>query len=278
MYLSQLLKQSKYKKYTIEQVLDYMNCPLCYHLKHEKEVALPKNFLIDNKNIAYQEVMFETIRYFYIEHQKGKPPTYKKLCDKFYRSWLEKTDSLDTMSILTRKMKNATRDAREEQSRYVKEGYRSLENFYKNNASTKQAVLAVNHPYNIKIKGIEITGNFDLVREILNPKSKLREIQLVNFQLTRQKPSEEDLNNNLELLTMALGFKQIFGVHPDQFILYYPSRNDSVHLIHEPNDYRRSLQVLNAFRMSVDSVPPYPRPGAHKTLSPYKEYCDNYKF
>ena len=276
--MSQSLKQYIQRKYTVEQVLDYMECPLCYHLKHEKKIPLKEDFLADNKNIAYQEAMFETMRYFYIEHQKKKPPTYKNLCDRFYRSWLEKTDSLDTMSILTRKLKNATRDAREEQSRYIKEGYKGLENFYSYNSSGKQAVLAVNHPYTIRLKSIEIEGKFHLVREIYNPQSKLREIQLIVFHLGKQLHTEETLKTDLNLLSMGLGFKEIFGVHPDRFILYYPSKGESVEISHKMSDYKKAIHIFNAFRLSVENIPRYPRPGAHKTISPYKKYCDNYEF
>ena len=277
-HLRKLQHDTLLASYTTEQVLDYMMCPLCYHLKHVQQLPLPKSFSIDSHNVYYQEAMYETIRYFYMEMQKKKAPTYKKLCDKFYKSWLERTDTVDTMSILTRDLDNASVSSRSIQSKYVPEGYKVLKQFYIYNQDTKQAILAVNEPYNIRIADADFSGNFQVIREVLNPSTKLREIQLVEFQLGRIKPALEDLNKNIELLTMGIGFKEMFKIQPDKFVVYYPAIDEEFILQQQLNDYKRTLQTLNAFRMSVEVIPPYRRPGGHPASAPYADYCEKHQY
>lgn len=266
------------KTYTIQQVIDYTECSLCYYLKYIKKAQPAPGFLADNQNIAYQEAVLETIRFYYLEHQNGKPPALKTLYDKYYRLWLNKTGKEESASILTRKAEDSTKHAREKRSKYINMGYETLRKFYGQNAKTKQAVLAVHHPYEIKLEEMSITGNFDLIREVMNPKTKRREIELVSFQLSQRKPDERTVLHDLNLTAMSYGFKETFDVLPDRFSLYYINRNETVSVFRETNEYKRMFAVLDGFRQSVDTIVPYPRPGAHRLPSPYKDICDNYQY
>lgn len=266
------------KTYTINQIMDYMDCSLCYHLKYIKGYAPSDTFLADNKNVAYQEAVIETIRYYYLEHQNKKPPALKSLYDKFYTLWLDKTGTTDRGSILTRKIEDSGRHAREERSKYIQKGYDTLRKFYGQNAKIRQAVLAVQHPYHIQMKQMSVSGEFDLVREVMNEKTREREIELVSFQLSTRKPDESRIKHDLNLSAMAFGFEQTFETRPDRFILSYINRGQDVPIYRGTSEYNRMFAILDGFQQSVERVTPFPRPGAHRVASPYKELCDNYQY
>lgn len=262
----------------MEQILDYMDCSLCYHLKYVQNISVPENVLTDNKNLIYQECVRETISYYYLEHQQGKPPALKAVYDKFYSLWMDKTNTRERNSIFTRELEEAGKHGREERSRYVTKGYEALKKFYGQNAKKKQAILAVNHPYEIVLDDITIAGQFDLIREVIGAKTKRREIEIVSFQFSTRKPDDDTLNRDLSLTAMDYAFRQMFQAAPDAFILNYINRSEELTIYRELNEYKRMFAIFEGFVASVDSVPPFPRPGAHKFYTPYKEICDNYRF
>lgn len=266
------------KQYSMQQVLDYMDCPLCYDLKYVQKLAVPETVLTDNKNIIYQECTREAIHYYYLEHQQGKPPTLKAVYDKFYSLWMEKTATLDQNSIFSRKLEDAGKHGREERSRYITKGYETLKKFYGQNAKKKQAILAVNHPYEIILDNISIVGQFDLIREVMGTKSKRREIEIVSFQLSNRQPDGDTLERDLSLTAMEYAFRQMFQTAPDNFVLNYINRSEELKIFRELNEYKRMFAIFEGFVSSVDTVSPFPRPGAHKFYTPYKELCDNYRF
>lgn len=271
-------KAQQRKTFTTEQILDYMDCSLCYHLKHEKKLILPAETFLENKNLIQQQCVQETIRYYYLEHQQGRPPSLKKVYDKFYSLWMEKTDTLEQNSIFTRPLEEATRHAREERSRFITKGYETLKTFYGENARLKQAILAVNHPYQIVTEKAIITGSFDLIREVIGKESKRREIEVVSFQMTKRKPDEAVVKQDFVLTTMHYAFYETFQTAPDNFVIKYLNRGEELIVTRDLNDYKRMMSVIEGFALSVDTLPPFPRPGAHFFHSPYKTYCDNYQF
>lgn len=266
------------KQYTMRQVLDYMDCPLCYYLKYDKRLPPPDGLLADNKNIVYQECIQEAIRYYYLEHQQGKPPTLKEMYNKYYSLWMDKTGTKDKNTIFTRSFQDSGKHGREERSRYITKGYETIQKFYGQNARKKQAVLAVNHPYEIKLDHADIVGEFDLIREVMNTKTKRREIEIVTFQTTTRKPDESVLQTDFSLTGMSFAFEQMFQTTPDNFVVDYINKDEQVHLYRNERDYKRMFSVIQAFLMSVDTVPPYSRPHAHHNFSPYKTYCNEYSF
>ena len=269
-------KKMQRKTYTVEQILDYMDCSLCYHLKYEKKVELPKETFVQNKNLIYKECLEETMYFYYLQHQLGQPPTLKKVYDKFYTLWMERTDTLDKNSILTRPLEEAGKDARAERSKFVTKGYESLKHFYAENAKKKQAVLAVNHPFEIVLEGAIITGSFDLIREVMGKESKRREIEVVSFQTSKRKPDEETLKHDFALTVMHYAFYEMFKTQPDNFVLAYVNRNEEILIMRGMEEYKRMIAIIESFIYSVENIRPYPRPGAHLVYSPYKTHCDNY--
>lgn len=273
-----MAKKQQPKHYTIKQILDYMDCSLCYHLKYEKKLPPPEGALVEDKNILYQECIKEAISFYYSEHMQGRPPTLKAVYDKYYALWMEKTGTTERNSIFTRTFEESSKHGREERSRYITKGYETLQRFYKANAKKKQSVLAVNFPYEINLGSVIIAGEFELIREVIGEESKRREIEIVSFQTSTRKPDDGVLAHDLTLSTMAYAFMQTFKVAPDKFLLHYINREEFVSVERDGAEFRRMMAVLDGFVQSVDTIKPYPRPGAHRLFSPYKRYCDTYTY
>lgn len=253
-----------------------MECSLCYHLKYNEHVKPHTDFVVDDKDRIYKEAMHSAISYYYSGHMEKKPPTLKQVYEKFYSIWLEKTDTWEDNSVLTRNLRNAGRHKREEVSRHVTRGYESLQKFYTENANLKQSVLAVNHDYEVAFEEAIVTGTFPLVREVM--RNNRRKIEIVFFPLSSRKPSLDEIERDLSVTMAAYGFRHVFKAEPDAVMMHYVGRNEFIPITRTANDYKRLFSVLEGFLKSVDTIPPFPRPGGHRIYSPYKEYCDNYKF
>lgn len=268
---------SQRKTYDIQQIVDYMECPLCYHLKYEKKLN-PRDILLnENKNQIAKESLKDSVYHYYIRHQQGKPASLKELYNKFYIKWSQETGTVDKNSIFTRSLEDGTRHKREERSKLVTKGYESLKRFYATNATKKQAVIAVNHPYEINLNNIIIKGTIDLIREV-ETNSNERKIELVMFQFGTRKPNVEEFNKNIYLSTVSLAFIQMFDIPPDNIVLKYINRDEEYSVYFDSSDYKGLMKTIEAFSKSVDTIDPYQRPGGHIKYSPYQEMCNNYKF
>ena len=256
-----------------------MDCPLCYHLQHELKIDSSNPFLTESKNQIAKDAMELSIRYYYSHHQQGKPPALKDVYNKFYNYWLEQTKGYtDKESIFSRKIEESGQNYRSKNNQYVMNGYERLNQFYRKNLEQKQAVLVVNHPYEIIMDDLIITGTFDLIREVPGAKKTERKVELVSFQYSNRKPDESKFAQNLHLTAMQFAFEQTFHTPPDRFVLQYINRGEEYEHKVGVEEYKRMLRIFDSFGQSVDKIPPYPRPGGHIRYSPYHELCNHYEF
>ncbi len=266
------------KEYSLEQVFDYLDCSLRYEMKYTKKLPPLGLLALDDKSSIYKDCIQETIYFYYIQHQQGHPPTLKKVYEKFYSLWLDRTQTHASVSILTRSLEEASDRGRKEKERYVTNGYKLLKSFYDDNATRQQAVIAVNHPYEITFDGIRIAGTFELIREVLAPNGKMRTIEAVSFRTSTRKPDDFQLRHDLYSTFMHYAFLQTFQTRPDRFSINYLGLNTELQLDKTNDDYKRMLAVLAGFAAAVEQVPPFPRQGLQCKFCPFQQYCDCYPF
>lgn len=268
---------SAIKKYSVEQLLDYMDCPLCYHIKHVEGRRPPEHVAYQQKNRIFKEAMQETIAFYYRKHLERNPPTLKQLYDKFYQAWLLKTNTVGEESIFTRKVEDAVKKEREDTSRYVTRGYQNLRLFYQQNSEIKQSIIAIHHPYELVMGDAIITGTIPLIREVASKYNK-RTIELGSFSLSYKKPAIENLITDIRYTIAAFAYQNVMKSTPDRVYVNHLMSGEDFPLVYGANDYKRLLAIIEGFTQSVGRVTPHPRPGGHLIKNDYQLLCDNYYY
>lgn len=255
--------------YQYQEIKDYMNCPLCHHIEYIEKQKVSSNYYEENKKIASDESLIETINYYYYLHMENKPPSLKEVYNKYITTLNKKLDldrnSKDLISEVTSTTtKNIT-----------KSGYKYLRYFYKWNANTPQAVIAVNHTFKVAYDELVVEGTFPLIREVKG-KGKDRELEVVIFGQLSATSERESLVEETDATLYLKAFKEAFGVTPDNLKVYSIERGKEYEVYRNESDLKRLEHMFLGFHQSVGKVTPYQRVGAHRRRGKFKRECDNY--
>lgn len=248
-----------------------------HHFRYETNVPEPKAIELGQKNVIYNDCLRKTIFYYYTGLQQGKNPGLKALYNKFLSSW-NKANDIKEEPYLERDPKEGAHRARWGNKNYISKGYEAIQNFYGLNRQKQQAIIAVNHPYNININGVHIKGTFDLIREVLAPNGQSRIIEVVNFQTSKKKPDGFFLDNDMYSTFMHFAFLDTFKKPPVRFVMHYLTLNQEMVIERGLKDYKRMRRVLEGFTTSVNTIKPYPRQSFECLTCPFQEYCINTQF
>lgn len=263
------------KVLTIEQVFDYLRCPLQYHIKHERELHVEKP---DGKqNIAFKESFHQTVYYYYNHLQTGAAPSLKQLYEKFAKLWHEKSD-IEMEGVFVTDLAQSTRDARIRKEKYLHKGYQLIKQFYTETSKKEFFPIAVDHEYRISFGNIIVVGKFELIRERVDKDSQSRFIEVVDFRTGLKKPEGFFLRHDLHATFMHYAFAATFKKEPDAFILDYVGANKEIVFERNENDYKRMLSVLKGVANGVDGGDIYPRHGYHCKQCPFQDICDRWTF
>lgn len=263
------------KEVSIEEVFDYLQCPLRYHMKHERQVQAKTKDAV--QGIAYKEAFHQTLFYYYNSMQQGRIPTLKQMYEKFAKLWHEKSE-LKIEGVLVEDLAQSTRDARIRKEKYLHNGYQLIRQFYNTERKKEQTPIAVNHPYRIAIGDIIVKGNFELVRERLDKDSPTRFIEVVDFRTSLRKPEGFFLRHDLHATFMHYAFLSVFGKKPDYFVLDYVGASEEIIFQREQNDYRRMMAALKGAVNGIAREDIYPRQGFHCKQCPVQDVCDRWEF
>lgn len=262
---------------SIEEIFDYMQCPLKHHIKHTK--GMKENTHDGKQEIAFRKAFHQTVYYYYshMQTEEGRTPTLKQLYEKFSKLWYEMSD-LKFEGVMVDDLAQSTRAARVRREKYLNQGYAMLKNFYEENEGVEQYIIAVNHDYRISFGNIVVKGKFELIRERLDKKTKNRFIEVVDFRTGKRKPEGFFMRNDLHATFMHYAFAVTFKNQPDYFLLDYPSTNDSVRFVRNNNDYKRMLSVVKGVANGMNEGDIYPRQTFQCKQCPFKDVCDVWKF
>ena len=264
------------RKYDIEEILTYLDCSMCHHLKYNLKVIPPATAFMKQKNTYFKEAIQESIAFYYRNHSEKKPLLIKQLYNKFHQSWVAKNGTEEEVSILTRKLDDAGHIQREKESKYILSGYEMLQKFFIYNNEMKQSVLAFNESYELAVGNILIEGAIPLIREV--EIEGRREIHLVNFSTSKKNFKALEIKNNFSYMLHAFAFQQMLKINPDKVIVYNLHKNEETYIHYSRNDYKRLFNVLESFSQMVGKVKPFPTVNVHTYSTLYKDLCDNYNY
>lgn len=268
---------AKQKQYTLQQILTYLDCPLVYHLKYEKKIQSPISVTRLNKGLIYKESMDETIAYYYRGHLEKKPPTLKQMYDRFYSLWMEKTDTVNENSILTRRLEDSGHLTRQEISEHIQVGYNAIRSFYLKNNDLKQSILGVNFPFEIVLNSGVIVGHIPLIREVEYHPNQ-RRIEMLDFTTTKKRQYLDEKNISPHNVLLSFAFRSVMKMEPDRYFMHSLTQDELADVNVSANDYKKFFRMVNAFLQSVDTIEPYIPPNARYPDPFFKELCENYTF
>lgn len=263
--------------FSVDEIFVYMDCPMKHHLQYQAKLKGSNKLVMSSKPEIYNECIQKTIFYFYTLLQKGSTPTLKQLYSKYFSLWNE-ANGTEEKDIFNRDPKEAAQRAKAEKEQYVHRGYETLQKFYASNAGIEQAILAVNHPYEIIIDGVCIKGTFGLIREVLSPDKERRLVEIVDFNMSKKKPNEFFLNHDLYSTFMHYAFVKTFKEYPDQFTAHYVNQSLQIPLVRTSKEYKRMLRVVESFVKGIQTIKPYPRQSFMCQTCPFLSECDNINF
>ena len=270
------MSSKKIKHYTVDEILTYLDCSLCHHIKYKLKLKPPEEILTSQKNIFFKESIHLAVAYYYQQLQEGNIPELKTLYNKFYKAWLHKTDTKEDASILTRDLVNSGHIDRRNESNYITKGYKWLQQFYQYNSQIEQSIIASNYSYELVFGDSIIDGEIPLIREVdVNGR---KEIQLVLFSLSQKNLNQQSIKNNFTNMLHAFAFQQLLKIHPDRIVSYQFNKSEETTVSFSTNDYKRLLNILESFFQSIDNVTPYPTTSVHTYSTLYKNLCDNYNY
>ena len=270
------MSSKKIKHYTVDEILTYLDCSLCHHIKYNLKLKPPEEILTSQKNIFFKESIHLAVAYYYQQLQQENVPELKSLYNKFYKAWLHKTDTKEDASILTRDLENSGHIDRRNESNYITKGYKWLQQFYQYNSQIEQSIIASNYSYELVFGDSIIDGEIPLIREVdVNGR---KEIQLVLFSLSQKNLNQQSIKNNFTNMLHAFAFQQLLKIHPDRIVSYQFNKSEETTVSFSTNDYKRLLNILESFFQSVDNVKPYPTTSVHTYSTLYKNLCDNYNY
>jgi len=263
------------KTLTIEQVFDYLRCPLQYHIKHERQLEVLKE---DRKqDIAFKEAFHQTIYYYFNSLQAKHVPSLKQMYEKFAKLWHEKSD-IEIEGVFVSDLAQSTRDARIRKEKYLHKGYKLIKQFYEKSAKEEYIPIAVNHEYRISFGNLNIVGKFELIRERVDKETQSRFIEVVDFRTGLTKPEGFFLRHDLNATFMHYAFTASFKKMPDAFIMDYVGAGKEIVFERNENDYKRLVSVLKGVANGIDGDDIFPRHGYHCKQCPFQSVCDRWTF
>ena len=255
--------------FTYQEIKDYMNCSLCYHLEYILKEDVPTNYYVQNRRVASDEAILVAISNYYFLHMEGKPPSLKELYKKYYDEFsiklgLKEKQNFLTDTVTDESIRSTTRNA-----------YRWLRMFYEWNATTPQVVIAINHNFLLRYDELVVEAEFPLIREVENEDGQ-REIELIVFGQASRSTPEESLVEDMDSTVLLKGFKEAFGVQPDKLLMYSVEKGKAFELYRTESDLKKLENTFLGFYQSLKNVSPHQRIGAHRTSGKFKHLCDTY--
>ena len=246
-----------------------MECPLCYQIKYVDKENIDSSYYEEHKRIASDEALLTAVSFYYYKVLDNDPPSLKVLYNKYYGELNKLLGLTKDRAFVT----DAVTDPRT--SSVTRNGFKWMRQFYEWNATTPQAVLAVNHPFLLKYDEVTIEGQIPLIREIENDKNE-REIEVVIFgQSSKGAPQASKVVETDATISLK-GFQEMFEVNPDKLTMYSIERGKPYSVSRTEGDLRKLESIFLSFYESIQYVSPYQRIGAHPYHGKYKKLCDTY--
>jgi CRISPR/Cas system-associated exonuclease Cas4 (RecB family) len=262
---------------SIDEIYKYLDCPAKYKFKY-KDGLNPE----ETKSVLYKEALHKTIYFFFFTAMNGFVPTLAQMKDKWSNLWEEAAGRRDIMEELLsvrepyiRKLKGH-RDP--DMDKYRMAGFEMIYNFYNFNKDNPGNIIGVDMPYRVPIGDITVTGNFELLREIVDAADGKRYIEIVDFKTNSDSIDPFLVKHDFNLTMASYAFRNTFQGQEDRVKYHYLKTGRDIIVTKEEDDYNRMKSIVEGVVKGIENELFYPRQTFMCKSCNFKDVCDRVKF
>jgi RecB family exonuclease len=254
---------------TLQQIHDYLNCPMEYNMKHELQLKVE-----DTESIRYKRAVHKTISYLYFSAMGGFMPSAKQMKDKWATIWAEERDGKQNLKEMVFKERKWVDQFGTKNDKHIIKGFELIHNFYHLNKENHGVPIAVDHEFRVPIAGVTVTGNFELIRESIDKSSPNRFIEIVDFKTGSEATDMFLVNNDLNLTVMSYAFRNLFQAKEDRLTYNYLKTGKEIYTSRTDKHFDRMKAIVEGVAEGIASKRFYPRQSFMCKACPLKDACD----
>lgn len=247
-------------KLSLQQMLDYIHCPMFYRFKYRTK----GESLYLNLNDKYESDIEKFMFAYHSQLQNGDVVdggTVKKIWGSL---WIGQKNKQDLIFA-------DTGDRRDTWNERRKQGIENLMTYHSRGKKNIGTPVLINHDFEVPIaKGISLTGSFKLIQELHG------KVELINFKANSRRYTQTMMRKDVETTAMSYAFRNVFSQKEDNLIVYYVDKNQRVLTQRTENDYEIFKESTKNIALSIRNDLFYIAPNPKCISCVYKEKCDNF--
>lgn len=255
------------------QIHLYLFCPAKYKLKYIDNIEVSTT-----KSIAFKKAIHKTISYFFFSSMGGSLPSLAQMKDKWANTWKESSVIVeDPMSIILGTSESHAYRAKNRRDQYEIMGIEMIHNFYHFNKNNPGNVIAVDQPYRVQIGNHVVTGNFELIREVVDADRK-RYIEIVDFKTGDDTLDPFIIRNDFNMTIASYAFRELFQSKEDRMKYHYLKTGRDIITYRTKEDFNRAQATISGVAAGIAGKHFYPRQTFLCKTCEYRDMCDRIRY
>jgi CRISPR/Cas system-associated exonuclease Cas4 (RecB family) len=258
---------------TVDELHSYLQCPAKYNFKHQKGLAGE-----ESRSILFKKAIHKTIDYFFFSVMNGQMPTLPHLKDKWEMTYVAYLGDIDRADILTTSKGHSGKSTNPRKTPDFIKGLEMLYSFYTFNKDNPGVPIAVDHEYRVAFGDVIVRGKFELIREILDPATRSRYVEIVDFKTSDKTPEYMLIKHDINLLLASYAFRELFNAKEDRMKYHYLPTGRDIIVKKTDDDFKRIESIVKGIAYGIKEEYFYPRQTFMCRSCELKEICDVAEF
>lgn len=231
----------------------YSNCPKKFEFQEIQKIKTPSS-----KEQFFGTKVHDSLKFFH--NQTPLLPTLNDFKIFFINSW---------------QPENIAWKSPEEERAFYNEGLRILEAYYNKNAASNFNIVDLETFIEAPVKDHIITGKIDRIDKISDD-----EFEIIDYKTNRKMPSQEKIENNLQLNVYAIAFLNRwpnFNNKKIKLSLYFLRHNEKISTFKKDDLLEETKRKILKIILLIEQGQFPPLPGALCDWCGYRKICPMWK-
>jgi hypothetical protein len=254
----------------VDQLIDYITCPLLYDFKHNKEIKADttergrpnKHSILE----LYDKALHKAIGSLFHAVQEGFYPGIHFLSKKWGFLWVKPRAEQEDIRFRT----TSWRDTHERKRQQGWNKLKALWEYYKENPGTP---IMVDYPYTIPIGKHVLRGTIDLVRVVKNEQGR-EYIELTEFVTDERNAPFLHIRRDWRVTAATLAFREIMNVKAEKIVYHGIISGKLQPTTRDESDYQQLEKLLNSIELARNHNIFYPVFNERCLTCPYEKHCE----
>jgi len=266
---------SKINNISIDEIKQYMRCPLAYKLYNVDKIKSPLSLQETFDKNLRQCVMF----FYYSILNEGRILTE----DQFKKKWEGlckiRKDQTGLQYILTPSrdaggINYIYSDEKREKEMAIK-GWIVLKNFYRDFINNPGYPIVLDLEYEVLIDNVWVTGKIDLVRTVEDNKEELVLTKVIHSK--GKTISQYILDTSIDISLEVYAFRKMFRQEENRIEVYFTDSREIMQTSRNQNDMQRMGIIINNIYEGISRQIYYPRDDTSCQFCKSMQYCKMWK-